>query len=212
MKIAQGAGVVTNFITMADDFDEIDWEWVGSDLNSAQSNFYSKGIRDFTNGMAHEIEGDHSGFHDYTLVWTPDLIQWTIDGNLVRTVERKDSRFPVSPARIEIGLWDGGSGSKGTSDWAGGKIDWDSPDVASKGYFGMLLQSVKIECTGNPTSSDSDFALTFQNKPNFTNSNNQDTHHSTMVIKGRQETSFSLALLPLPAILTLALSLANTYP
>jgi beta-glucanase (GH16 family) len=41
---AQGAGVVTAFILMSDVKDEIDFEWIGVDVNDVQSNFYSQGV------------------------------------------------------------------------------------------------------------------------------------------------------------------------
>ena len=44
MKTSAGAGVVTAFILMSDTKDEIDFEWVGTDLKTAQTNFYSLGV------------------------------------------------------------------------------------------------------------------------------------------------------------------------
>ena len=44
MKTSAGAGVVTAFILMSDTKDEIDFEFVGTDLLTAQSNFYSLGV------------------------------------------------------------------------------------------------------------------------------------------------------------------------
>ena len=44
MKTSAGAGVVTAFILLSDTKDEIDFEFVGTDLLTAQSNFYSLGI------------------------------------------------------------------------------------------------------------------------------------------------------------------------
>jgi hypothetical protein len=41
---AQGKGVVTAFILMSDVKDEIDFEWIGVDVNDVQSNFYSQGV------------------------------------------------------------------------------------------------------------------------------------------------------------------------
>lgn len=41
---AQGKGVVTAFILMSDVKDEIDFEWVGADINNVQSNYYSQGV------------------------------------------------------------------------------------------------------------------------------------------------------------------------
>jgi beta-glucanase (GH16 family) len=39
-------GVVTAFILLSDVKDEIDYEFVGADLESAQSNYYFQGIPD----------------------------------------------------------------------------------------------------------------------------------------------------------------------
>lgn len=37
-------GMVTSFISMSDVKDEIDWEFVGGDVHSAQTNFFIKGV------------------------------------------------------------------------------------------------------------------------------------------------------------------------
>jgi len=41
-------GVVTAFITMSDDKDEIDWEWPGATTTSAQTNLFWKGVPNCT--------------------------------------------------------------------------------------------------------------------------------------------------------------------
>ncbi len=46
MTTSQGAGVVTAFIMMSDVQDEIDFEFVGVELEVAQSNYYFQGITD----------------------------------------------------------------------------------------------------------------------------------------------------------------------
>ena len=46
MTTSQGQGVVTAFIMMSDVKDEIDFEFVGVDLENAQSNFYWQGVTD----------------------------------------------------------------------------------------------------------------------------------------------------------------------
>lgn len=43
-KTSRGAGVVTAFILLSDVKDEIDYEFVGVDLKTAQTNFYFQGI------------------------------------------------------------------------------------------------------------------------------------------------------------------------
>ena len=52
LKTSAGAGVVTAFILMSDTKDEIDFEFIGTDLRTAQTNFYSLGI---TNCMSTSI-------------------------------------------------------------------------------------------------------------------------------------------------------------
>lgn len=44
LKTSRGAGVVTAFILYSDVKDEIDYEWVGVDLDTAQTNYYFQGI------------------------------------------------------------------------------------------------------------------------------------------------------------------------
>lgn len=44
LKTSKDAGVVTAFILFSDVKDEIDWEWVGTDLTTAQTNFYFQGV------------------------------------------------------------------------------------------------------------------------------------------------------------------------
>ena len=45
-KTSRGQGVVTAFILLSDVKDEIDYEFVGADLEVAQSNYYFQGIPD----------------------------------------------------------------------------------------------------------------------------------------------------------------------
>lgn len=44
LKTSRGKGVVSAFILLSDMKDEIDYEWVGVELNSAQTNFYWQGV------------------------------------------------------------------------------------------------------------------------------------------------------------------------
>jgi beta-glucanase (GH16 family) len=46
LKTSRGQGVVTAFILLSDVKDEIDFEFIGADLNTAQTNFYFQGITD----------------------------------------------------------------------------------------------------------------------------------------------------------------------
>jgi hypothetical protein len=44
VKAAPGAGIVSSVVLQSDDRDEIDWEWVGSDSEQVQTNYFGKGI------------------------------------------------------------------------------------------------------------------------------------------------------------------------
>lgn len=46
MKTSRGQGVVSAFVLFSDVQDEIDFEFVGTELNTAQSNFYWQGVTD----------------------------------------------------------------------------------------------------------------------------------------------------------------------
>jgi beta-glucanase (GH16 family) len=46
LKTSRGKGVVTAFILLSDVKDEIDFEFIGADLDTAQTNFYFQGITD----------------------------------------------------------------------------------------------------------------------------------------------------------------------
>lgn len=44
IRTSPGAGVVTAFIVLGDSKDEIDFEWIGSQHVSTQTNFYNQGV------------------------------------------------------------------------------------------------------------------------------------------------------------------------
>lgn len=46
VKSSRGKGVVTAFILLSDVKDEIDYEFVGSDLTEVQTNYYWQGVLD----------------------------------------------------------------------------------------------------------------------------------------------------------------------
>jgi len=56
--------------------------------------------------------------------------------------------YPQTPARVQLSLWPGGlaTNAKGTIDWAGGKIDWNSQDIQRQGYYYAIFDSVEVKC------------------------------------------------------------------
>lgn len=101
-----------------------------------------------------------NNYHEYTIDWTPDTITWSIDGQVGRTKDRKDTwnattnqwEYPQTPSRVQISIWPGGlaSNAKGTIDWAGGEIDWNGQDIQSNGYYYAQFESVEVKCFNAP--------------------------------------------------------------
>lgn len=156
VKSSRGAGVVTGFILLSDVKDEIDYEWVGADLETVQTNYYFQGIPLYTESKNLTLSDTFNNWHDYEIQWTPDKITWLINGQVGRVKERKDTwnetaqqwDFPQTPSRVQLSIWPGGlaSNPKGTIDWAGGVIDWDGEDIKKAGYYYASFAEVEIEC------------------------------------------------------------------
>ncbi|KAI1816193.1 glycoside hydrolase family 16 protein [Poronia punctata] len=157
MKTSKDAGVVTAFILLSDVKDEIDFEWVGNDLSVAQTNFYFQGIPNYTHSENYtDISNTNTEWHEYEIRWTPDKIEWYVDGKKGPVQLKKDTwnatahqwNFPQTPARVQLSIWPGGAASnaKGTIDWAGGPIDWDSDTIKHDGYYYATVSDVSIEC------------------------------------------------------------------
>jgi len=160
MTSSQGAGVVTAFIMMSDVKDEIDFEFVGVDINAVQSNFYSQGVTNYNNELNLTVSNTVSNVHTYTIDWTPDELSWIIDGKTLRTVKRSDTwnatsnryDYPQTPSRIMLSLWPAGlpSNAQGTVNWAGGLINWNSPYMQN-GYYYAMVQDVNVQCYDPPS-------------------------------------------------------------
>ncbi|CAG8557569.1 3134_t:CDS:2, partial [Scutellospora calospora] len=151
MKACGVGGVITALCTMSKGGDELDWETVGKDITHAQTDFFYRGIHqtgiDF---FTHSIPGGgtiDSDFHTYTIEWGPEKTIWSIDGFVVRTLEKDSTlengiyKYPSQPSHIQISIWDG-SGSNGTSQWSNGPIDWNK----SPGMYSSYIKKVSITC------------------------------------------------------------------
>ncbi|WEW58918.1 putative glycosidase CRH2 [Emydomyces testavorans] len=160
LKTSRGRGVVTAFILLSDVKDEIDFEFIGVDLNTAQTNYYFQGITDYTNGKNASASDTFSKFHTYEIDWTPDSITWSIDGTPVRVKKRSETfnttsnqyAYPQTPARVQLSLWPAGlpSNGEGTINWAGGLVDWNYEDVKNHGYYYAIFDEVTIQCYDPP--------------------------------------------------------------
>jgi len=144
-RAAGGQGIISSLILLSDDLDEVDWEFIGGNTGQVESNYFGKGdTTSYNRAYYHNVSNPQSIYHTYTVEWTPDSIQWIIDGNSVRTLTPTEaeggSRFPQTPMRVRLGIWAGGdpSNGPGTVEWAGGPTDY------SAAPFSMSIQSVQI--------------------------------------------------------------------
>ncbi|KAL1918434.1 uncharacterized protein VTP21DRAFT_3094 [Calcarisporiella thermophila] len=143
IKPAQPGGAVTAFILMADNGDEVDYEWVGGAQQVQSNYFYHDHIVYGVNGKTHNIP---PGFVRYKIERTPEIITWYVNDKPVRVKRRAETckggvcQFPNAPARISFGVWDG-STEPGTAGWANGPMKWNKlKDVRA------YVRDVTVKC------------------------------------------------------------------
>ncbi|KAF1815148.1 cell wall glucanase [Eremomyces bilateralis CBS 781.70] len=146
VRAAPGQGIISSVVIQAETLDEIDWEWLGSNTTSVQSNYYGKGDESYGGrGGIHDMVDPTADYHNYTTVWTKEKLEWWLDGNIIRTLKYEDAkdgtRFPQTPSTVRIGIWPAGDlqNPDGVREWAGGDVDY------SKGPFTMTVRSVYVE-------------------------------------------------------------------
>lgn len=191
-KTSRGGGVVSAFILFSNAQDEIDWEFVGSNLTYGESNFYFQGELNYTNMIAIEESDTFENYHLYEVDWTEDRIEWLLDDEVVRTLKKEDTwneteqiyKYPQTPARVQFSIWPAGdSGAVGTIEWSGGAVDWGSTDMEEYGYFFATLKSVSIECYGPPAGTlvSGSNAYVFNDTTDFGQDNIMITNNSTIL-------------------------------
>lgn len=145
MQAAPGTGIVSSIVMESDDLDEIDWEILGGNTTSCETNYFGKGnTSSYDRAVYYAVESPETVMHTYTVDWTAEWVKWYVDSELVRTLNYDDAYngydFPQTPVRVKIGSWDGGASTEaeGTIEWAGGKTDFDDAP------FVMYVESVTI--------------------------------------------------------------------
>lgn len=153
MQAAPGIAVISSAVLMSDTADEVDWEWSGNNYRhsdpNVQTNYFGKGITanyDRSTSVFTKFEMT-AGLHKYSIDWTAEGLTWSIDGQLVRTLLRKDCdnadhQYPQTPSRFHLGVWVAGDPDRqaeGVRQWAGGNTDF------SKLPYTAYVRSVDIE-------------------------------------------------------------------
>ncbi|OCK84927.1 glycoside hydrolase family 16 protein [Lepidopterella palustris CBS 459.81] len=145
MQAASGTGIVSSVVMESDDLDEIDWELLGGNTTSVETNYFGKGnTTTYDRAIYYPVTTPQSTYHTYTVNWTSSSTVWLIDSVPVRTLHYADAvsgtNYPQTPMRLKLGIWAGGDSdnSEGTIAWAGGKTDY------SNGPFTVIVKSVRI--------------------------------------------------------------------
>ncbi|KAI1071389.1 hypothetical protein LB507_004972 [Fusarium sp. FIESC RH6] len=141
MKAAPGVGIVSSIVMLSDVLDEVDWEFLGGAGGEVQTNWYAKGSSDNTQSLTFPADNNQGVFHNYTVTWTPESVEWYVNDVQVRTLKFAESNYPQTPMRLKLGIWAGGDpdNAEGTIEWAGGETDYK--DVP----YTMTVQKIKVQ-------------------------------------------------------------------
>ena len=138
---------MTAFITMSDIKDEIDWEFLGTKTDQALTNYFGKGnTSSYDRGKEYDMSPPQDDYHNYTIDWTAERIEWILDDKVLRTLKYDEAlggkNYPQTPMNVRLGAWAGGdtnNNDPGVVEWAGGKTDF------SQGPFTMKVQTVYVK-------------------------------------------------------------------
>lgn len=146
MKCASGTGIISSIVLESDDLDEVDWEFMGGNNTSVETNYFGKGnTTSYDRAIYYGVDDPQENFHNYTVDWTQEKLEWIIDGVSVRTLKYEDAlngdNFPQTPMNVRLGIWAGGDSeknAKGVVEWAGGETNY------KKGPFTMTVESLYV--------------------------------------------------------------------
>ena len=152
MMAAKGQGAVSSIVLESDDLDEVDWEWIGGNNSYVQTNYFGKGnTTSFDRAVWHTVDDPQGTWHNYTVDWSKEKLDWIIDGQVIRTLNYEDANgghnFPQTPCDVRLGIWAGGDpkNPNGTIEWAGGVINYnDAP-------FTQTVKSVRVSDASSGT-------------------------------------------------------------
>jgi beta-glucanase (GH16 family) len=152
MKAAKGQGIVSSIVIQSEDLDEIDWEFLGGNATHAQTNYFGKGdTSSYDRDIWHPVDTDvRDNFHNYTVDWTSEKMDFYIDSKIVRTLPyaaaNGGKNYPQTPSTVRLGVWAGGdvdNNGKWTVIWAGGETDF------KKGPFTMYVKETHVRDYGS---------------------------------------------------------------
>ncbi|WOL10025.1 xyloglucan endotransglucosylase/hydrolase protein 31 [Canna indica] len=123
--------------------DEIDFEFLGKDLTSVQTNFYTTGTggREAIHPLGFDASKD---FHEYLIRWNPAEIEWLVDGKTLRREVRAEGQpWPEKPMFLYSSVWDASCIDKGR--WTGSYVGCDAPYVCSYKDVRVPIENIVAE-------------------------------------------------------------------
>ncbi|KAL8377997.1 hypothetical protein RB595_008607 [Gaeumannomyces hyphopodioides] len=150
LQAAPGRGVITSAALKPDQGEGAHWGWSGNDFGQdeglVQTNVPNSGMTGSGDPRIWgAVDNPQGSVHTYSIHWTPEKIDWLIDGNLVNTrlaadAEKDGDPFPQTPSKVQFGVWAGGDTSNGPDvvDWAGGQTDTQG------GPYAAYLRNISI--------------------------------------------------------------------
>lgn len=135
--------------------------------------------------------------HEYCIDWSEDQLSWSVDGKVGRTVKRTDSwnatagrfDYPQTPSRIMLSLWPAGlpSNGKGTIEWSGGEIDWNSKYMTN-GMYAALVTKVTVDCYDAPSGIQSTGSKSYKYTSNMPTNNTVEMTNDLVVLGSLTDT------------------------
>lgn len=114
MRAAKGSGIISNFFLWKDGseledvfWEEVDVEVFGKDnATSWQSNIITGlGSRNTSEDVHQNPQSFGDTYNTFTLEWTPEHIQWSVNGQVVRTSTDSQAREIMNPAQLRLNFW-----------------------------------------------------------------------------------------------------------
>jgi endo-1,3-1,4-beta-glycanase ExoK len=124
LRTPQGSGLNAAFFTYIGPtskkpHDEIDFEVLTKDTSHVSLNTFVDG-KPQNGAVVPVVPNTSTDFHTYAFEWSPDQLQWFVDGRLVHSAT---TSLPVNPQKIFLSFW----GSDTLSDWMGPFVRPDQP-------------------------------------------------------------------------------------
>lgn len=136
-KIPSGSNIVSSFILMADNGDEIDFEFVGKDSDLIQTNYFYQGKKVFdVNAKMYKVKDLSLSYNTFTINWTKDFYEWKFNGVTLRKLLKNETKeYPETISKVQFGIWNATK-----SNWAGDNVNW------SLSPFNYYIDYISINC------------------------------------------------------------------